>query len=153
MLELAIALGLIMIVSGGLMLSVRQNDSRDIAQATVQMQADLRYAQRRAIAEGRRVGILFNGRYTYQIIARNPPGHFPSFEHLGEPRHFANNAWFHFSMGGNEVYFLPRGTVNRATTIQLRIGSGSGRYQHNTTITVSGGRVYAEDPPFRLNRP
>ena len=150
LLEVTIALAILLVVSTGLIAGTRQRDSRRLEHATTMLHADIIYAQRRAINEGVRIGILFGERYTYQLISRSAPGHPAWFYTIGEPIPFASGAWFHNSTGGNEIIFLPRGTVNQATTIQLRIGPGSGNYQQNTTITVSGGRVYAEDPPFRL---
>jgi len=131
LLELTIALAIIAIASGGIFLVFRQSPRRDLENASLQLQADIRYAQRRAIIEGRRIEVRIN-RYHYVIRYVNPGGVF------GEIRtvYFQNGVHIR-QTNTNSIGFLPRGTVGGSGTLSL----ANARYEQNLTITVSGGRV------------
>jgi prepilin-type N-terminal cleavage/methylation domain-containing protein len=60
LIELVIALAVASAVSGGLVLSLRAADRLALQNASYAVQADLRYAQRMAMLEGRRWGIIFD---------------------------------------------------------------------------------------------
>ena len=59
LLELIIALAIIMIAGSGIFLAFRQSNRRALQNASLQLQADLRYIQRRARIEGRNFTIVF----------------------------------------------------------------------------------------------
>ena len=135
LIELVVVLFIITIAAGGLMLGNRRGnmDYRNLRYAAYMIQTDLRYAQRRAIMEGRTFEVLFNrGLGNYSIIQRTPivilrtvylrkGVEIMGFTHIGEP----------------VLGFHPRGTPMRATTLTL----ASGIYTVNITVTPSGGRV------------
>jgi len=140
LLELMVALGILTIVSTGVFVSLRSNESnteqRNLQNASLALQADLRYVQRRAIMEGQSYRILFeifNNRYHIQINTT--------------PRQTIRIIYFqdgvrltHMTLR-NELTFYPRGTISNATTITLI----NGRYQQQLTTTVSGGRAQIGD--------
>jgi len=131
LLELIIALGIVAIVSGGLFLAFRQTERSALRNAALMLQADIRYAQRRAITEGRTVRILLEPR----------PGH--DRDRYVVNRGQRDSRIVYFENGINimfrqEFHFLPRGTPGGDLyTIVLR----SERYQQNVTVGPVGGRV------------
>ena len=140
LLELIIALTVIMIVTGGVFLAFRQSDRQALEHASLQLQADIRYIQRRAIAEGRRFEISLErreNRYRILGLTRSEDIHV----------YFQNGVRLHAlttntgSVGSIVIGFLPRGTASRALTIELR----TERYSQRLTIVPSGGRVDIKD--------
>ena len=141
LLELVIVLGILTIVSTGVFVSIRRNerisDQRIVQNATLALQADLRYAQRRSIAEGQRYGIIFeqfNNRY--RIVQESWDG-----TRLRTIRtvYLRDNGIQRLTTtyGRTEVLFSGRGTPSHAFTITL---TGSA-YEQNITINPSGGRA------------
>jgi len=136
LLEVTIALGIIILMSTGILLSVRGVERRNLHNASLALQADLRYAQRRAISEGQAFRVVFelvNNRYTIQtnvfppeVVRRVSLPEGITLESVGN---------------GNDVIFHPRGTPSRAFTILLRSES----YQQALTIIPSGGRVRIDE--------
>lgn len=130
LLELVIALGLITIVSGGVLMASRGTDRRHLENASLQLQADLRYAQRRAITEGRRYGVVFEpAQNRYHVILDRPVQTIRTVNLPGGVSILETTA--------PRIVFLPRGTVTEGFTIILQ----NGRYTQRLTGTVSGGRV------------
>jgi len=130
LLEVVIALAIITIISGGIFLVVRQSPRRALHNASLQLQADMRYAQRRAIMEGRRFGIEFNtARNRYRIMATNPTEEIRVVYFEGRI-----NLWY---TTRTRLDFLPRGTASSG----FRIRISNGRYEQQLTATVSGGRI------------
>jgi len=133
LLELIIALAVIAIVSGGLFIVFRQTPRSALENASLQLQADLRYVQRRAIIEGRRFRLQLNSLNNgYYISFLNP------IEELRRV-YFENGV----RIRGNprrRFEFLPRGTPDGATSTTLTLYIG--RYEQDLTILLSGGRVY-----------
>ncbi|MCL1878348.1 MAG: GspH/FimT family pseudopilin [Defluviitaleaceae bacterium] len=131
LLELTIVLAVFAIVAGAVLVGVntRASDYRALQNAAVRLQADLRYAQRRAVMEGQRIGIHFdtvNNRYN--II-------------LSETREIIRTVYmdvnlFSVNYPSNTISFLPRGTAIPGT-IALR----SGNLHLPITTTLSGGQV------------
>ena len=140
LIELVIALSIIMLVSAGVSIGLRNRntDRRALQNASLTLQADLRYAQRRAIMEGRRFGVLFEpARNRYHIVARYP---------VSRPERIVRTVYFENgvrlqSTTGTHLMFLPRGTSSGGFTILLSNGS----YWQRTTATVSGGRIRVFD--------
>jgi len=143
LLELVIALAILSIVSGGIFLTFRQNPRQALQSASTQLQADMRYAQRRAMAEGRRVEVLFYpfaNAYTVRMADTN--------ETLRRV-YFQNGVQVRTNFPANRTGFLPRGTVGvRTNNIPGGVGSGAGtitltngRYRQTLTVIPSGGRV------------
>ncbi|MCL2571431.1 MAG: GspH/FimT family pseudopilin [Defluviitaleaceae bacterium] len=131
LLELLIALGIITIVSGGVFLAFRQTPRRALNNASIQLQADLRYAQRRAIQEGRRIGIIFEPAHNrYRIMSTSPTEEIRVV-------YFQGGVRLRQTIPGARLDFLPRGTASSGFTISL----SNGRYWQRLTATVSGGRI------------
>lgn len=134
--ELTIAMAIVMVVVGGIFLSARGHNTtyRELETAALVLQADLRYAQRRAIMEGRRVGIFFEpSRNRYTLITQRPFStirtvYFQNGIHLVETSH-------------PQLMFLPRGTASSA----FRITLNNGIYSQRITATLSGGQVRIHD--------
>ena len=136
LIELVIALGIIMLVSGGVFLSLRNTSHRALQNASLELQADLRYAQRRAIMEGRRFGVQFEPTQNrYHIIEQNG-----RFFHVIRTVYFENGVRLRHTTG-NRLVFLPRGTSSGGFSINL----SNGRYWQRLTATVSGGRIQIHD--------
>jgi len=141
LLELVIALGIIVILSSGVFLSVRQIYRRQINNASLQLQADLRYVQRRAIMEGREFGIQFDSHLNrYQFLFRdsnNSPTVYGEYVYLGNEVRLSN-----VTFTNGQLFYLPRGTPSNGGSIFLVVGSGDGVYEQQITVTPSGGRVF-----------
>ena len=143
LLELVIALSVIMIVTGGVFLAFRPSPRRALENASLQLQADIRYIQRRAIAEGRRFDISFERRENrYRILGIDNNEDIYVY--------FQNGVRLHaLSIDSNVVGFLPRGTSSHSLTIELRV---DGRYSQRSTILLSGGRVDIKEIQLILTR-
>jgi len=130
LLELVIALAVIAIVGATATLAFRPTPRRHLQNASLQLQADLRYTQRRAIMEGRRHGIIFDPwQSRYRIMAFNP------MEELRVV--YLQNGVTLGSSTHNRLTFTPRGTASSGFSILL----SSERYSQRLTATVSGGRI------------
>ena len=138
LLELAVALAIIAMLAAAVLPALRQTGHRTLHNASLQLQADLRYAQQRAIREGRPTGIIFDRvNHLYRIVyflgaAGQDTGtlnirivHLPP----GVELEFSTQA---------RVWFHPRGTPSGGFRVILQQG---GNIQH-TTVSVSGGRAY-----------
>jgi len=133
LLELAIALAVIMVVSAGVFLAFRQPDRRNLDNAALQLQADIRYAHRRTISSGQRYRVYFSRINNYYRI--RPVG--PGDEILRV--YLQNGVQIHANQ--NFLEFLPRGTSTAAVTITLT----NGRYRRQLTSTVAGARIELRD--------
>ena len=135
LLELLIALSIVIVLSGGVFLSFRQTPQRVLHSALIQMQADLRYAQRRAIIEGRRVSVEFDSTARmYRIIIID------TGEEIRRV-YLDRNITIGLGAGTNRVTYLPRGSVSGARTISLTIEGVTKRL----SITPASGRTYLLD--------
>ncbi|MCL2576724.1 MAG: GspH/FimT family protein [Defluviitaleaceae bacterium] len=134
LLELTVTMAVLMVVVGVVLIGTRgdNNDYRALHNAALVLQSDLRYAQRRAVTEGRRIGIQFdpvNNRYS--IITIEPE--FQTFRIVS----FADGIeLIHTTHQGERVMYQPRGTGNPGTVI-LR----NGQHSQRITTTLSGGQV------------
>jgi type II secretory pathway pseudopilin PulG len=129
LLELTVALAVFAILAGGVMLGFRQIERRALYTASMQLQADMRDAQRRAIIEGREFIIRFDtANNLYRIVSTQP-------EITERTVHFTSGVRLD-AVGTESLTFHPRGTT-AATTILLTQGNRTQRI----TTTVSGGRV------------
>ena len=127
-------------VGAVLVMNLRQADHRALNNASLQLQADLRYAQRLAIIEGRRHGIVFdveNNRY--RIISTAPERDIRVV--------YLQNGVRLVETSDDRLMFLPRGTSSGGFRINLGIGS----YYQRLTATVSGGRIRVFDISTTLN--
>ena len=141
LLELVIALAVIMIVIGGVFLAFRQPERRHLQNASLQLQADIRYAQRRSIAEGQRFMIdLAPGSNRYRIMYYRPREEIRVV-------YFQNGVRLHSPSTPRQMWFLPRGTPSHSFTIELR----TERYSQSITIVPSGGRVDIKDIIIPIN--
>ncbi|MCL2357766.1 MAG: GspH/FimT family pseudopilin [Defluviitaleaceae bacterium] len=131
LLELTIVLAIFATVAGAVFIgtSASNADQRNLQNAAVRLQADMRYAQRRAVTEGQRIGVRFdtvNNRYFIIVTGTN--------EILRTV--YTDVNLFSVNYPQNTVSFLPRGTATPGT-IMLR----NGRLQLPITTTLSGGQV------------
>jgi len=134
LLELLIALAIISIVSGGIFLAFRQSPRHNLESAVLQLQADIRYAQRRAIIEGQRVDVhidLMENRYRIRL---HGPNGIETIRTI-----YLQNGVSILQTNTVRIEFLPRGTPRGESpgTVELI----NGRYRQYLTIIPSGGRV------------
>lgn len=137
LLELTIAAAVLMVVVGVVLIGTRgnNNDYRALHNAALMLQADLRYAQRRAVMEGRRVGVQFEPEHNrYHIITTMPLVYIRTI-------YFQNGInLLETNYPINRVMYLPRGTA-----IPGRIILTNGNYWQEITTTLSGGQVRIHD--------
>ena len=134
LLELSVVLAVLLIVSGGVMIGFRQADRRALHHASLQLQADLRYTQRRAIMEGRPFGIVFDvTNNQYRIVSERPAR---TLRTEAIP-----NGVLLSETSAPRLMFHPRGTPTAGFRITLA-------YKGNTqriTASVAGGRIRVFD--------
>ena len=142
LLELIIALAVIMIVTGGVFLALRQPERRHLQNASLQLQADIRYVQRRSIAEGRRFGIrLDRGANNYQVATFCYNN---NVDEVIRVVNFQNGVRLEYPPRGHNLIFLPRGTISGAGgPVSPRLHTT--RYFQRITIVPSGGRAEIQD--------
>ena len=136
LLELIITLAIIMIVSSGVFVAHRQSERRALENASLQLQADIRYAQRRAVIDGQQVNLLFDFRANMYRILLVSCG--------TEVRrvYFQNGVRIRFTTDMTTTKtFHPRGTIGNPLTMRLV----TSRYYQELTTTISGGRVAIRD--------
>jgi type II secretory pathway pseudopilin PulG len=138
LLELTIAMAIFMVLVGAILIGTRGNnkDYRVLHNASRMLQADMRYAQRRAIMEGRRIGVHFNiADNSYSVVAAVSPTRVTALRTI----HFPDGVDLASVSGNldNRIMFLPRGTAVPGT-ILLR----NGVYEQRITTTLGGGRVH-----------
>ena len=135
LLELVIVLGILTIVSTGVFVSIRSDErnseQRNLQNASLALQADIRYAQRRSITEGRRHGVEFRIIDNFYSIVLDTPRETIRVIHL------QNNVRLLNTGGVTSIMFYPRGTTSRSFTILLQ----TARYEQSLTIIPSSGRV------------
>jgi type II secretory pathway pseudopilin PulG len=135
LLELTAVIAVLMVVFGAVFIGTlgHSNDYRALRNAARVLQADMRYAQRRAVMEGRRIGVQFEVRYNRYQIVTFAPYIYP----LSPPIYLPNGVNLQsVNFPQNQIIYLPRGT-GQAGTILLE----KGRYSQQLTTTVGGGRV------------
>ena len=146
LLELSIAMAIMLVVVGAVVVGVNPNNTnyRNLNNASRRMQADLRYAQRRAVTEGRSVDVVFQPQHNRYYIRYH---HRELYESARiRTVYFQNGVRFlHNNAANFTVRYTQRGTVYGSTTIWLSNGEGSNRHVQRTTINVSGGRVHVFD--------
>jgi len=133
LLELTLVLGILSIVSVGAIIGVNSIDRRTLTNAVLTLQADLHYAQRRAITEGRRYGIVFeplNSRYRIINVDANL---------TVRTVYLPNGITLHTNRA--QIIYLPRGTAFSGATITLL----SRQHRQQLTANVGGGRIHIED--------
>ncbi|MCL1846250.1 MAG: prepilin-type N-terminal cleavage/methylation domain-containing protein [Defluviitaleaceae bacterium] len=139
LLELTIALAIFSIIAGVILVELTSDaaDRRALQNAAVRLQADMRYAQRRAVMEGRIIYVNFYAEYNrysiyYEVF--DPIRTVDMDVNLFSAGFGPHNAW-------NETHFLPRGTSGRSGTIALR----NGNLEVQITVLISGGQVRIGD--------
>ena len=136
LLELIIVLGLAVVVMTGVFAHLRTNNRRNIQNASLAIQADLRYAQRRAMTEGIRYFVHFEPSQNRYHIMRYP-------NRLVRTAYVQNGVnLFNNNFTNNRLIFLPRGTASMGGTIILN----NPPYWQHITATVSGGRIRVFEP-------
>ena len=130
LLELTVALAILIIAAAGVFAATRHTERRALEHASLTLQADLRYAQRRSMLEGRSFGVFFEpARNRYSVVSVSPDRIIRTVYLEGG----VNIA----STSGARLHFLPRGTASGGFTVNLR----NGVYWQRLTATVSGGRI------------
>lgn len=134
LLELTVALAVLMAVLGFVLISAGGNNNqyRALHNAALQLQADMRYAQRLALMEGRRVGVSFEpelNRYSIITLCGGYAKHRTIYFQHGVRLRGTN-----YPM--DRVMYLPRGTAIPGTIILT-----NGPYWQEITTTLSGGQV------------
>jgi len=138
LLELIIALALILIVSAGLSAPMSRSEQRALNKASLQLQADIRFAQHMAVIEGRRYYVVFNPeRRSYSLGTSRIRADETIFLENGvsfdEDRGIGGN-----NFPENWLAFTPQGTLSRqAGTVYLR----AGRFRQDVTVLVGTGRT------------
>ena len=143
LLELAIVLAVLAVLAAVIIPSLRQIQHRALHNASIQLQADIRYAQQRAIREGRPIGIHFEratGRYriVYFTVAQSTPSQTAITRTLRTEYLPPGVRFEYITTGINRIWFHPRGTPSHAFRVRLRHSN----LTQDTTVTVSGGRAY-----------
>ncbi|MCL2202665.1 MAG: GspH/FimT family pseudopilin [Defluviitaleaceae bacterium] len=134
LLELAVVMAIIVVLSGGVVIGFRQGHRRALHNASLQLQADLRYAQRRSIIEGRQFGIAFDvAQNRYRIISTVPTRTVRTVYVQGGATLLETSA--------PRLLFHPRGTP----TAGFRITMAKGTDTQRITASVSGGRIRVFD--------
>jgi len=132
LLELVVTLALVMIVSGGVFMAVRQQERRALYNAAYQLQADIRYAQRITLISGRPHDIWFEPVHNrYRIRSLYPT------ETTIRYVYFQNGVRLR-QTDRPSISYLARGTVGSPFTLTLE----SGRYRRRISVNISGGRAY-----------
>ena len=132
------------VTAGGLALSAGAAERHRLNNASLALQADLRYAQRMALIEGRRWGIIFDiKRNQYELFSITADGKRQAERTVALPD---GVALYHTNAHENQVVYLPRGTVSQGFSVMLL----KDRYWQRLTATVSGGRI--EIKPVQLTR-
>jgi len=134
LLELTITMAVLVVVVGVVLIGTRgdNNDYRELHNAALVLQADLRYAQRKAVTEGRRVGVQFNSeRNSYSIMTNEP-----EFQTFRVVQLSSGIEIFDTTHQVGRVLYLPRGTGNPGTVV-LR----NGRHIRRMTTFFCGGQV------------
>lgn len=131
LLELTVAMAVMSIVAGIVLIGFGAEDSdyRRLHNAAVRLRSDMRYAQRRAVMEGQRIGVRFdteNNRY-YVIVTG-------THEVIRAVQLDVNLQSVNYPL--NTISFLPRGTAIPGT-IALRHGN----LHQEITTTLGGGQV------------
>ncbi|MDR0272192.1 MAG: GspH/FimT family protein [Clostridiales bacterium] len=138
LLELTVATAVMIVVLGVVVVgfSGDNSDYRALANASLTLQADMREAQRLAVMEGRRIGVIFEiSQNRYHLVVDNPRTIIRTVNFKDGVR-FANPT----SYTGNSVYYLPRGTATPGTVELI-----NGNYYRRITTTLSGGQVRLHD--------
>jgi prepilin-type N-terminal cleavage/methylation domain-containing protein len=141
LMELVIALAIVAILSGGVLVAVggRSGERRNLHNASVQLQADIRYAQRRAIVEGQRYGIEFNFEQNYYRVVRNNP------REVLRTVELPNGITFRLAANHNaathQLSYLPRGTVSGHRNIEIESES----YSQVLRMSMGGGRASLDE--------
>lgn len=138
--ELAVVMAVITVLAGGAILALGQSGSRTLQNASLQLQADMRYLQRRAVLEGNIFEIRFNTTaHTYDLINTAP--RLPRYR---TERTIALPDGVRIAYTTNNVFtraFHPRGTPSAPFTVRLEYGNDF----QLLTVSMSGGRIHIFD--------
>jgi len=123
-------MAILTILAGGTLIGLRPMGNRTLHNASLQLQADMRYVQRRAVIEGRSFGIVFNIADNYYRIIQTLPERTIDTIFLPDGVRLVETS-------ATRLMFLPRGTPSAGFRVILGRGSDTQRL----TATVSGGRI------------
>ncbi|MCL2455938.1 MAG: GspH/FimT family pseudopilin [Defluviitaleaceae bacterium] len=138
LLEITVVLAIFMAVTGAVLIGARghNNDYRKLQNAALTLQADIRYAHRRAIIEARRVGIQFDRlNNKYEIILPQ----YTVIRAVNLPQGMDLSVTENYRHDGfrDRLMFYPHGTPSGSGTITLRYGD----FEQTITTLPSSGRV------------
>lgn len=135
--ELVIVLAVVMII-GVIIIPYGSAERRYIRNAAVTMQADIRYAQRMAITEGKRYQVKFNellNKYTVQYEIAG------TIHYKVTKEVFLQDGVSIKSVNTDFVEYGPKGTNNKAFTLVLQ----NDTYSISLTANIGAGRIAIKD--------
>ena len=132
--ELIVTLGVLSVVLGLVFFVVSRRDSsyRELRAVAYQLVADIRYARQRAIMEGERVQIVFDG-VNERLIIR----YYSIRDNPIRVVYLPDGVWFVHNRDNRIYHFRPRGTPSSGFEILLR----SAHHSLGIRVVPSGGRV------------
>ncbi|MCL2405721.1 MAG: GspH/FimT family pseudopilin [Defluviitaleaceae bacterium] len=133
LLELVIALAIIVVISSGIFLAFRQPSRTALDQAMLQLQADMRYAQRMAVISGQQHAIHFDrANNMYRIMSLYPDNEIRRV-------YLQDGVELTYSTArlDHTIAFHPRGTATTA----FRVRFAGGGYTRDITATLGAGRI------------
>ncbi|MCL2049594.1 MAG: GspH/FimT family protein [Defluviitaleaceae bacterium] len=136
LLELTIALSLLMVFLGMILIntSANNNEERILNNAARVLQADLRYAQRRAIMEGKRYGICFKDGDSYHLVTDIVRS---SYDTTIRTVELPDGVEASINTSSNFINYLPRGTISGGATVTLTLD----KWKQRITLSPSSGRA------------
>jgi len=146
LIELVLVLGIITIISAGAFMSVQANANRALENASLALQADIRYVQRRSITEGQRYRIIFDlegNCYRIYLVGPNSSSHEVIRTVYLRNGVFLCSTNLLASQGLlPRIEFLPRGTLSPQGG---RVWLSNGRYTQTIYVLQTTGRVRIAD--------
>jgi len=138
-------LALMSVLGSAVMLSTRAIDRRKLYNASLNLQADLKLAQRMAIMDGKRyivrISTSQNLYYISETFPDGPPEVIKTVRMADGVLLFDITSPNPDGPNPGEIIYHPRGTASHGFTVFLRCG----RYSQRLTGAVSGGRINIED--------
>jgi prepilin-type N-terminal cleavage/methylation domain-containing protein len=136
LIELVMVLAVLSIVLGVARMSVTGNSLRELRAACNELQADLRYAQRQAVIEGRKYQVVFDKLQNSYKVLRDDGD--LGLTYVVKDRVFDKDIVLVGTTAVNSwVSYTTRGTTGDACTITLR----NSEYSADMTVNLGSGRV------------
>ena len=130
LLELLISLSVLLIISVCLWAPKARSEQRELYNACLRLQADIRQAQHTAVLEGRDYMVAFRRETGYYQLSK-------SALKIDYTVNLGNVAIASTTFPSDKLVFTARGTPSSGGTISLRLG----RFTQELTVVPSSGRV------------